>query len=198
MDKSEELSIVIFVIMSYDVFISYRRKGSGAGVAGEMQSKLQSRGYRVFLDVDSIGSGTFPDQIDKAIYQCNDFLLILSPGMLDRCTDQEDWVRHEIALAEKYGKNIVGVSLPGFVMPAPESLPTELQDVTERQVFLWSHDYRQASFEKIVDNLKTTKQKKKRAKRKYLSVMLLVILAAAGVWYLLPEKYWCPTTRSSV
>ena len=84
-------------------------------MAGEMQSKLQRRGYSVFLDVDNIGSGAFPDQIDQAIHQCNDFLLILSPGMLDRCADEGDWVRHEIVLAEKYGKNIVGVSLPGFV-----------------------------------------------------------------------------------
>ena len=85
--------LILWHFMSYDVFISYRRKGSGAGVAGELQSKLQSRGYKVFLDVDNIGSGAFPDQIDRAIQQCNDFLLILSPGMLDRCADEEDWVR---------------------------------------------------------------------------------------------------------
>ena len=38
--------------MAYDVFISYRRKGAGAGVAGELQSKLENLGYNVFLDVD--------------------------------------------------------------------------------------------------------------------------------------------------
>lgn len=171
-----------------DVFISYRRKSSGAGVAGEMQSKLQRRGYSVFLDVDNIGSGAFPDQIDQAIHQCNDFLLILSPGMLDRCADEGDWVRHEIVLAEKYGKNIVGVSLPGFVMPQVDSLPAELRKITEKQVFLWSHEYRKASFEKIVENLKSTKIKIKRVKRNYLWVGLLVVLAAVGVWYLLHER----------
>jgi len=180
--------LILWHFMSYDVFISYRRKGSGAGVAGELQSKLQSRGYKVFLDVDNIGSGAFPDQIDRAIQQCNDFLLILSPGMLDRCADEEDWVRHEIVLAEKYGKNIVGVSLPGFVLPVAESLPAELREIPEKQVFIWSHEYRQASFEKIVENLKSTTLKKKRAKRNYSWVGILVVLAAVGIWWLLPEK----------
>ena len=174
--------------MSYDVFISYRRKGSGAGVAGEMQSKLESRGYKVFLDVDNIGSGDFPDQIDHAIQQCNDFLLILSPGMLDRCVEEEDWVRHEIVLAEKYNKNIVGVSLPGFVMPTAEELPAELHSIPEKQVFLWSHEYRHASFEKIVENLKSTALKKKRNKRNYSWIGLLVVVLAVGGWWLLQSR----------
>ena len=108
--------------------------------------------------------------------------------MLDRCADEGDWVRHEIVLAEKYGKNIVGVSLPGFVMPQVDSLPAELRKITEKQVFLWSHEYRKASFEKIVENLKSTKIKIKRVKRNYLWVGLLVVLAAVGVWYLLHER----------
>lgn len=174
--------------MSYDVFISYRRKGSGAGVAGELQSKLGSRGYKVFLDVDNIGSGAFPEQIDHAIKECSDFLLILSPGMLDRCADEEDWVRHEIILAEKYGKNIVGVSLPGFVMPSAESLPTELHKIPEIQVFLWSHEYRQASFEKVLDNLKSTALKKKRNKRNFSGIGLVVALIIVGLWFLLPTS----------
>ncbi|MBO6025982.1 MAG: toll/interleukin-1 receptor domain-containing protein [Bacteroidales bacterium] len=173
--------------MSYDVFISYRRKGSGAGVAGEMQSKLQSRGYKVFLDVDNIGSGAFPEQIDQAIQQCNDFLLILSPGMLDRCKDEEDWVRHEIVLAKKYGKNIIGVSLPGFVMPTAEELPEDLHEIPEKQVFIWSHEYRNASFEKIVENMKTTSVKKKKAKLHYVWIGAAVVLLAVVVWWLLPS-----------
>jgi hypothetical protein len=171
--------------MAYDIFISYRRKGSGAGVAGELQAKLTNKGYNVFLDVDEIVSGTFPEQIDHAIKECSDFLLILSPGTLDRCIDESDWVRHEIMLAEKYGKNIVGVSLPGFVMPLAESLPAELHEIPEKQVFLWSHEYRQASFEKIVENLISTKLKKKRAKRNLSWMGIFVAVLALGGWWLL-------------
>lgn len=173
--------------MSYDVFISYRRKGAGAGVAGELQAKLENRGYKVFLDVDNIGSGDFPEQIDDAIRECNDFLLILSPGMLDRCVDEGDWVRHEIQLAEQCGKNIVGVSLPGFSMPEAETLPLPLRDLPEKQVFLWSHEYRNASFTKIEENLLSFRQKKQRKHRYRIGVLGVALAAVLGavVWQLM-------------
>ena len=176
--------------MAYDIFISYRRRGAGAGVAGEMQAKLENRGYKVFLDVDNIGSGAFPDQIDRAIKECNDFLLILSPNMLDRCVEEEDWVRHEITLAESYGKNIVGVSLPGFIMPEASALPETLRDVPEKQVFIWSHEYRNASFEKIVENLVSQKRKRSK-KRKNTFVVLgaaLAIIAAVVIMQFIKPK----------
>ncbi|MBR4391234.1 MAG: toll/interleukin-1 receptor domain-containing protein [Bacteroidales bacterium] len=171
--------------MSYDIFISYRRKGAGAGVAGELQTKFENRGYKVFLDVDNIGSGDFPEQIDNAIKGCNDFLLILSVGMLDRCVDEEDWVRHEIVLAEKYGKNIIGVSLPGFVMPEVNQLPEPLRDIPEKQVFLWSHEYRNASIDKIENNLISSSKKKKRSHRKLSIGIVGGVLLAVGAWLLL-------------
>ena len=90
--------------MGYDIFISYRRKGAGAGVAGELQAKLENLGYKVFLDVDEIGSGQFPDQIENAIASCRDFIFVLSPGALDRCSDEEDWVRREIIQAQSQDK----------------------------------------------------------------------------------------------
>lgn len=171
--------------MVYDVFISYRRKGAGSGVAGELQTKLENLGYKVFLDVDSICSGDFPEQIEEAIKQCVDFLLILSPNMLDRCADEEDWVRQEIMFAEKFGKNIIGVSLPGFTMPTADSLPAELHDIPEKQVFIWSHEYRHASFDKIIENMLSTALKRKRAKRKKIWMVAVVTLAViGGVWWL--------------
>ena len=177
--------------MAYDVFISYRRKGAGAGVAGELQAKLENHGYKVFLDVDDIASGDFPAQIEEAIRGCKDFLLILSPGMLDRCADEEDWVRHEITLAEECGKNIIGVSLPGFVMPDEDSLPEPLKKLPEKQVFLWSHEYRNASLTKIDENLVSRRKKKKRRLvSTTLSLCLLAVAAVAGVlwWMSRPQE----------
>jgi hypothetical protein len=169
--------------MAYDIFISYRRKGAGAGVAGELQAKLENRGYKVFLDVDEIGSGPFPVQIDQAIEECKDFLLVLAPGTLDRCANEGDWVRREIMKAESLDKNLVGVMLPGFVMPEAESLPEPLQSLPSKQVFLWSHEYRTASFEKIEENLVSTKLKKQRSRKKLMVLlpMLLLALVAGGV-----------------
>jgi len=164
--------------MAYDIFISYRRKGAGAGVAGEIQAKLENRGFKVFLDVDEIGSGRFPDQIKQAIEECRDFILVLAPGTLDRCVEEGDWVRREIEEAEQLGKNIVGVALPGFNMPSSDSLPSSMRDIPTRQVFLWTHEYRVASFEKIVENLVSTREKNKKNHRIRVALLSLVLLAA--------------------
>lgn len=164
--------------MAYDIFISYRRKGAGAGVAGEMQAKLENRGFKVFLDVDEIGSGRFPDQIKQAIEECRDFILVLAPGTLDRCVEEGDWVRREIEEAEQLGKNIVGVALPGFNMPTSDSLPSSLRDIPTRQVFLWTHEYRVASFEKIVENLVSTREKNKKNHRIRVALISLALMAA--------------------
>lgn len=187
--------------MAYDIFISYRRRGAGAGVAGEMQAKLQNRGFKVFLDVDNIGSGAFPEQIDQAIKECNDFLMILSPNMLDRCVEEEDWVRHEITLAESYGKNIVGVSLPGFIMPEASALPEPLKGIPEIQTFIWSHEYRNASFEKIVENLVSLKRKKsKKRKSTYLviGIAAAIIAGVAALQFMKPKAEPAPEEVSVI
>ena len=174
--------------MAFDIFISYRRKGAGAGVAGELQAKLENLGYKVFLDVDKIGSGQFPEQIKQAITECKDFLLVLAPGTLDRCVDEEDWVRREILMAQDLNKNIIGIGLPGFIMPEEEALPVPLRSLATRQVFLWTHEYRAASFEKIAENLISTKLKKKKNRQTLFFVLpALLVLAIVGV-LLLPKR----------
>jgi hypothetical protein len=169
--------------MSYDIFISYRRKGAGAGVAGELQAKLENLGHKVFLDVDEIGSGQFPVQIENAIDDCKDFLLVLSPGTLDCCIDEEDWVRREIVQAQNAKKNIIGVGLPGFIMPKAEALPEPLKPLTTIQVFLWTHEYRTASFERIVENLVSSELKKRRNRRGRLAMLSLVLVLLSVVLF---------------
>ena len=174
--------------MAYDIFISYRRKGAGAGVAGELQAKLENMGYKVFLDVDKIGSGQFPAQIEKAIEECKDFLLVLSPGTLDRCVDEEDWVRREIIQAQNQNKNIIGVGLPGFVMPEANMLPAPLEPVSTIQVFSWTHEYRTASFEKIEENLVSSLLRKKKIRQKRLMFIAIALVALVTIVLLLPKK----------
>lgn len=174
--------------MAYDIFISYRRKGAGAGVAGELQSKLENMGYKVFLDVDEIGSGQFPEQIEKAISECKDFILVLSPGTLDRCVVEEDWVRREILHAQKQNKNILGVGLPGFIMPEAEALPDPLKPMTTIQVFSWTHEYRTASFEKIAENLVSTQVKKKKNRHKLIALVPTALILVVAALMLLPKR----------
>lgn len=96
--------------MNYDIFISYRRKG-GAHYARILKAELEKRGYRdrVFLDYDELKDGRFDSRIMQAIDSAPIFIFILSPGALDRCNNEDDWVRQEILYALKHERHIIPV-----------------------------------------------------------------------------------------
>ena len=74
----------------YDIFISYRRDG-GEFLGKSLYDKLTDAGYRVFFDVESLRSGKFNTQLYQVIAECQDFILLLPKGALDRCiTDPGD------------------------------------------------------------------------------------------------------------
>ena len=100
----------------YDVFISYRRK-LGFAVAKMISELLKAKGMRVFVDLDELRSGTFDDKILQAIEKTPAFLLILTPGSLDRCSEEGDWLAKEISAAVETGRNIIPVLCEGFSWP---------------------------------------------------------------------------------
>ena len=111
--------------MKYDVFISYRREG-GDKYARTIQQALKNQ-YRVFLDYDELKDGVFDQRIIDAISESPVFLLILSKGALDRCVNENDWVRQEILHAVKCGCHIVPVTIDDTFDGLPASLPEELR-----------------------------------------------------------------------
>lgn len=112
------------------IFISYRRDG-GEFFGKILHDKLTDKGYNVFFDVESLRSGLFDEQLYEKIDECNDFLLILSPNALDRCINEGDWVKNEIAYAIKQDKNIVPVLMRGFEWP--DILPSDLEKLPTYQ-----------------------------------------------------------------
>lgn len=108
------------------IFISYRRAG-GEHLAGRIADRLKSLGYGVFLDVVSMKAGKFNEQIYRAIEACNDVLVILSENALDRCTNEEDFVRKEVEYALSLKKNVIPVMTPGFVFP--DTLPEKMAEL---------------------------------------------------------------------
>lgn len=94
------------------VFISYRRDG-GSEVARIIADYLESSGYEVFLDVDSLGGGHFDEMILREIDKNDTFILICSPECFARCHDPEDWVRRELERALEKRKKIIPVTLGG-------------------------------------------------------------------------------------
>ena len=109
----------------HDVFISYRRVG-GFETARILYDHLCDRGYSVFFDIETLRNGRFNTALYGKIEECTDFLVVLSPGSLDHCADEDDWLRFEIAHALRKEKNIVPVMTRGFEMPGPRSLPEDM------------------------------------------------------------------------
>lgn len=94
------------------VFFSYRRTNVYAARA--VYQNLTSYGYDCFLDYESINSGSFEQVILTQIAARAHFILILSPGALERCTDPGDWLRREIEYALELKRSIIPLLFDGF------------------------------------------------------------------------------------
>lgn len=135
--------------LKYELFISYRRAG-GVDYARMLYLELKGRGYNAFFDYNSLRSGKFNEGIFKAIDECRYFILVLSNGALDRCVNDDDWVRHEIERALSKGKEIVPICPPGGGRSFPENLPQSLESLKNLQISQLSMD---DLFDKSVDKI---------------------------------------------
>ncbi|XP_030041540.1 NAD(+) hydrolase SARM1 [Microcaecilia unicolor] len=133
-----------------DVFISYRRS-TGSQLASLLKVHLQLHGFTVFIDVEKLEAGKFEDKLIQSVISARNFVLVLSVNALDKCmgdTDCKDWVHKEIVTALTSGKNIVPVT-EHFEWPDPKSLPEDMRAVLKFNGIKWSHEYQDATIEKI-------------------------------------------------
>lgn len=140
-----------------DVFMSYRRVG-GSGWANFLYSELTRRGIEVFLDREKMGNGKFSTQITQNIINAPNFLLLLTPGALDKCSPENyksDWMRKEIGTAITNKKNIIPVCLEGFdINEIPASETTQIKHLKELQVVYFndtSQENIEAGIQKIIN-----------------------------------------------
>src|SRR5262245_20359345 len=99
------------------VFVSYRRTDESWGLS--IFQELTQHGYDVFIDYEGIASGNFEAVILENIRARAHFLVLLTPTALERCSDQEDWMRREIEAALDSQRNIVPLMLAGFDFGTP-------------------------------------------------------------------------------
>lgn len=114
---------------TYDIFISYRR--TAYDTANLIAEKLRSAGYKVFFDIDTLTSGKFNEQLLEVIKECKDFVVVLPENALERCKDEDDWIRREVTCAIEHGKNIIPVMLDGFSWP--KELPKGMEELPNYQ-----------------------------------------------------------------
>jgi len=135
--------------MAYDVFISYRRE-TGADDARLLQQALKARGYNVFFDYDSLRDGKFDEKIFEAIDEAPVFVLMLTERALDRCVNEDDWVRLEIERALSGNKHIVPVVPSSQHWEFPDCLPESLKGIPFEQI---SELNKASLFEKSIDQV---------------------------------------------
>ena len=111
----------------YDVFISYRREG-GKNIARLLKTELGLRGYHAFLDFDELKDGRFDKRIMNAIDAAPVFMFILSDHALDRCVDENDWVRKEIEYALATERHIIPINPDKSFSDFPDYVPKNLKD----------------------------------------------------------------------
>lgn len=143
-----------------DVFISYRRVG-GSGWANFLYSELTRRGIDVFLDREKMENGEFPAQLSKNIKDAPNFLVLLTPGALERRVDENkkeiDWMRKEINTAVSSNKNIIAVCLEGYdVNDISANETTQIKHLKELNVVYFydtSKEDIEAGIQKIIKKI---------------------------------------------
>lgn len=138
----------------YDVFISYRRDG-GYEMARLIYEHLKFANLNTFFDVEELGSGPFNTKLYDIIENSLNFLLILSPSSLDRCQNEDDWVRLEIECAIKNNKNIIPIMMKNFEWPT--TLPKSIEIISKYNGLEMSREYFDASIKKIINLLNNVK-----------------------------------------
>ena len=135
----------------YQIFISYRRDG-GYETARLVYEHLKDHGLNPFFDLEELRSGPFNVRLYKTIEEAENFVIVLSPNCLDRCAEEDDWLRKEIEHAILHGKNIIPFMMPGFTWPS--DMPPNISNLPTHNGLQLSREYFEASITKLLTMLK--------------------------------------------
>lgn len=142
--------------MKKDIFISYRNDGCSNQFAHRLASDLTDLGYSVYFNPNEGRSDSFPDRLKNAVRACKDFILVLSPGCMERLQrdDAVDWVREELLTARENGKHIIPVLVDGAVMPgSPEAMPEKLRFLPYVDAIKLPDEYKNSPFASLIGGL---------------------------------------------
>ena len=122
--------------MKYDIFISYKRRGTSSATAAYIYDLLTKKGYSVFFDRKEIRQGKFDTQLLSHIQGAQDIIILLEEGSLASCFSEmkeaykTDWFCMEIMHALQNKKRVIPVLLEGYKMPDAKTLPPEMAPLT--------------------------------------------------------------------
>ncbi len=165
---------------NYDIFISYRREG-GFETARIVQEKLKSLGYRVFLDFEDLRTGKFNEQLYSVITESSDFIVVMSPGCLDRCQNTGDWLRLEVEHALKNKRNIIPIMLRNFAWP--ETMPSGMEELKFMNGLSASDEFFDAFIKRLVTFLKSKPSIIRKFKRLWVILAIAITAIASFVFF---------------
>lgn len=189
--------------MKYDIFISYRHT-DGRTTAQLIYDRLIHKGYKVFLDIESLESGKFNHKLLSKIDNCKDMIIILSKDAFKDYTSEENWLYQELKYGLTNEKNILPIKLNEFSWP--NDIPKELSELEKFSYIEDSNSYFDAVIKKIIKNLKSRpiiggyyitlfqkekiilKNKLKNGKFILIIITLFIAIIAFGTWYQNSQK----------
>jgi hypothetical protein len=146
------------------VFLSYRRQSSGYEALNVYQH-LTHEDYDVFMDVESLDSGRFPDLILHQIEARPHFLVVLVPGSLERTLQTDDWLRQEIEHALRLDRNVVPLMLKNFSFEDEEKrlggrrLPKTMKELSTRNAIPVYQEYFKDAMNRLTSRFITKERK---------------------------------------
>lgn len=125
---------------SYDIYICYRRfdsdgRATGRDLAQNLKYELEQRGFRIFFVEDRIIEQMNPQLILSSIYHSRNFILLLTKGIFDGCSDPNYYIRKEIEYAIASGNFIIPIDVDNSFDGFTDSLPSSLRYLTQIQIF---------------------------------------------------------------
>jgi tetratricopeptide (TPR) repeat protein len=132
----------------YDAFISYRRD-PGLPYSMLIETHLGFRKKTVFRDMDDLQSGRFVDELQAAIRHARHMIILMTPDFFERCANEKDVVRAEVATALRCGTHIIPIMMEGFVWPKADSLPDEIRDICGINAMSYSSEFFTAFIDKL-------------------------------------------------
>jgi len=180
------------------IFISYRRDDA-AGYARAVYDALAERygAEHVFMDVDDIRAGqAFDAVIRQAVGASAVLVALIGPrwrgerraadGRPARITENDDFVRHEVASALARGLTVIPVLLDGTPMPTAAQLPTDLLPLLRRNALPLDNTRFEDDIERLVAALRIAPRRRRRVLLAAGGGMALAAAGAGWFWWQRP------------
>lgn len=137
------------------IFISYRRK-DGMELARNIRYALKEAQIAdcAFFDVESIGEGSWNEQIKSAIAKSNCFLILLTPSSLENRGENDYFLREVRTILEKDPSENRVIPILAEQFHWPEHLESPLKELAAKQDLEISGRYFDASMARMIDYIK--------------------------------------------